>query len=243
MKSNKTSGTITRKNFRDFLLLLAGAFIISWMMIQRVHAQDMALMNKHQNSNDPAAGIIVPTNHFENGVEAAANKNDAEAIKYFTLALAENVNDDNALHQRGCAYARLKQYKNAIRDFTAAIQADSSISTYYYHRALAENKAGKYIDCIEDCDKVLSMDSLIAEAWLIRGIAKAIKGDEDGSMADFRGALACRPGYAEALYNIGLNYYEANDNDNAGKYLLDAKKAGFSNPELESYLEGIKNVN
>jgi len=216
-----------------FIRLMTAGSVITCLMAFGASAQTVAILTKSEMSS--SAPESRTESSFEKGMRAFESNDEKTAIRYFDMAISEGANAA-IYNKRGCAYARLEQWKNAIRDFNSAISIDSSDAMIYYHRGLAENKTGRYKKSIDDCTKAIALNGSMAEAYLVRGLSIALHGDTEASMTDFRTAIRLRPDYAEAYYNVGLNYYEAGDHENARKYLGEAKKLGFENPELAGYL-------
>lgn len=234
---NPQSEKISRKLFTKITCLLHAVYLLSCLVSSGTQAQTFAsVANKELNTvymNAPA----LSASNFEKGVNALSLNDEKSAIRFFSVAISENKKDAASLNKRGCAYAKLKQWKNAKADFISAIAIDSNSSEYFYNLGLAENKTEHYTRSIIFCTKAIEINPSMAEAFLVRGISEAIEGDENSSMSDFKMAIAKKPDYAEAYYNIGLNYYEVNDDVNAKKYLKEAIQLGFENPELARYLK------
>ena len=238
MKTFKNQhAAITRKQFKLFIFLMAAGSLLTCLMAFGANAQTVAVLTKKEITSNTVPVVKKDESYFEKGIKAFEMNDDKAAIRFFTMAISENANDAVSLNKRGCAYARLRQWKKAKSDFTAAITRDSTHAEFYYHRGLAENKTNRLNNSIADCSKAIELNPKMPEAYLVRGISKVLQGDESSSMTDFSVALGLKPDYAEAYYNIGLNYFELHDDANAKKYLLEAKKLGFENPELENYLK------
>lgn len=237
MKTRQSIPTpITRKNFKTFLMLLVfGSFILCLLAI-RVDAQTFAMVNNSKREVSELSSNELLTTCLVKAKEAVAGNDVHEAIRLFTLALTEGKNQASIYDSRGCAYARLHQYKNAIQDFARAIALDSMQAEFFYHKGLAENKAGKYQTSYQDCSQAIKRNNSFSEAYLVRGLSTALGGDSKSSMQDFQESIKYNPGYAEAYYNIGLNYYEAGENTLARKYFKEAKLLGFENPELKNFM-------
>lgn len=235
--ASNNSQVISRRNFKFFMLVLISGTLLTWFMVSGLQAQTMAMVTSHHTSEVNKKSSIHKMSSFERGIAAVNENDDHAAVGFFSAALLETQPQAGIYYTRGCAYARLKNWKKAISDFSFAIDMDSTQADYYYHRALAANKAGKYTAAISDCNRVIQLNNQKAEAYLLRGISKALKSDDNNSMNDFRMAVSIKPDYAEAYYNIGLNFYETNDFENAKKNLEHAKSLGFENRELTAIVE------
>ena len=69
-----------------------------------------------------------------------------------------------------------------------------------------------------------------------RGISKALIGETESSMEDIKKAASLKIGYGEAYYNIGLNYYDLRDEENAKINFKKADELGYKIENLTSYL-------
>ena len=74
----------------------------------------------------------------ERGNEALKAGHDAEAARYYTLALSYTPNSTVLLCNRALAYIKSESYGLAIADATAAIHLDNNCAKAYYRRGTAE---------------------------------------------------------------------------------------------------------
>ena len=72
------------------------------------------------------------------------------------------------------------------------------------------------------------------EAYYYRGCAKVNTQKYQEAIEDFEKAIALKPDYADAYFNIGRTYYLMNDEDKACEYYQLA--ARYGRPNLDDYL-------
>lgn len=93
----------------------------------------------------------------------------------------------------------------------------------------------KFKDAEEAFDKAIKYDRNNFEAYYYRGCAKVNSKQYKESIADFEQAVALKPDYADAYFNIGKVYFLLNDGDRACEYYKLAAKYG--RPNLDDYLK------
>ena len=93
----------------------------------------------------------------------------------------------------------------------------------------------KYEEAEEALTKAIKYDKHNYEAYYYRGCAKANAKKYEEAIADFEKAVALKPDYADAYFNMGRVYYMMQDEDKACEYYKLADKYG--RPNLDDYLK------
>lgn len=93
----------------------------------------------------------------------------------------------------------------------------------------------KYDEAEEALTKAIRYDKHNFEAYYYRGCAKANAKKYEEALADFENAVALKPDYADAYFNMGRVYYMMQDEDKACEYYKLADKYG--RPNLDDYLK------
>lgn len=92
----------------------------------------------------------------------------------------------------------------------------------------------KFEEAEEALDKAVKYDKSNYEAYYYRGCVKVNTRQYQEAIADFEKAIALKPDYADAYFNIGRIYILLNDEDKACEYYKLAQQYG--RPNLEDYL-------
>ena len=82
--------------------------------------------------------------------------------------------------------------------------------------------------------KAIRFDKTNYEAYYYRGCTRINAQKYQGAIADFEDAIALKPDYADAYFNLGKTYYLMHDEDNACENFKLADQYG--RPNLEDYL-------
>ncbi len=83
--------------------------------------------------------------------------------------------------------------------------------------------------------KAIRYDKKNYEAYYYRGCTRINAKKYKEAIADFEAAIALKPDYADAYFNIGKTYFIMNDEDKACEYYKLADQYG--RPNLEDYLK------
>lgn len=92
----------------------------------------------------------------------------------------------------------------------------------------------KFNEAEQAFDKAIKYDKGNYEAYYYRGCVKINQKKYKEALADLEQAVALKPDYADAYFNIGRTYILLNDEDKACEYYKLAQKYG--RPNLEDYL-------
>jgi tetratricopeptide (TPR) repeat protein len=141
-----------------------------------------------------------------------------------------------AFYDRGIAYRHKRQFDLAIRDYDEAIRLKPGDPEAFNNRGILHADTDEYDRAIEDFDRALRLKPSYAEAFYNRGNAhyqkslhdranqndRAIRSRAPGAInpidraiQDYDRALRLKPGYAAALNNRGIAYYDKGQYDRA----------------------------
>src|SRR5262245_21460172 len=128
------------------------------------------------------------------------------------------------------AQQRLKEndIEGAIADLTIVIELTSSLQSGKFRARDSPNGAWGIVDT-PGTKGVRVVDPRTAVAFNARGMAKFVKRDYDGAIADFDSALRISPGFAEAHFWCGIVWEAKGDFERA---LADYDRAIKLNPQL-----------
>jgi tetratricopeptide (TPR) repeat protein len=135
-----------------------------------------------------------------------------KAIEYLNEAIRlEPDYATEAYHNRGVAYADLKDYSRAIQDYDQALRLKPDFADAYTGRGIAYNKLGQHQRAIEDFDQALRLKPDDALAYHNRGDAYLDLKNYSRAIQDYSRAIRLKPDDASAFYNRGVAYAELRD--------------------------------
>ena len=148
-----------------------------------------------------------------------------KAVFNYTKSLESYPNFELTYFYRASAYLDIYKYDEAIDDYKKAMKLNSKKSSFYYDlMGDAESYRGNNKKAIDYYTKAIKFDSNI-NSFYNRALVKSSMGDEKGAISDYRAMLHLKkdnPDYKmwDWVYNnLGYNYFEINDFNNAQKYL------------------------
>ena len=156
---------------------------------------------------------------FAQGLSALNRGADAEAIAFFTSALAAGDLNPNlvpiAYLDRGRAHIEREEYALAIPDLTAALKAKPDSRPAYISRAYASTFVGNADGAVADYTKAIAL-SPDADGYVGRGRARWITGDFAGAGADFAQSVKMFPKATYWVLWQGMSQMRAGAFDAAG---------------------------
>ena len=139
-----------------------------------------------------------------------------EAIQQCQQALALSPDDALLLFNLGLALARQGDAKAALEYLEKAVAQEPQWAEAHYNLGTLLLQQQRYHEAIKALDGALECRTTYPEAHFNRGNAHALRGLEaDGSLDyyeldcainAYKTAIQQRPGYAAALYNLGMVY-------------------------------------
>jgi len=166
------------------------------------------------------------------------------ALEYFTeLKNKGTETSENYRHLAAC-YSGLGQPEQAMEMINAGLAIDPSDANLILEKVNALLKEGKGAEAVVDLQKLHELDPENAQLLFVLG---TIYGDENNkdvfdiekAKQYYEQALAIKPDYYDATYNIGVLYTTM-----ANKYIEQANEiTGFSKAEQEQYNNLIEQAN
>lgn len=96
--------------------------------------------------------------NFAQGLIKVKENDHFVAIELFSLVLAEDPKDANALSQRAVCYLNIGNYSKSMDDINAAIAVDPEYGYYYQCRAYIKASMKDYESSIKDYEKAVELD-------------------------------------------------------------------------------------
>ena len=139
-----------------------------------------------------------------------------EAVQQYQQALALYPDDALILFNLGIALTHQGDAKAALEYLERAVAQESQWAEAHYSMGTLLLQQERYHEAIKAFERALECRSTYPEAHFNRGNAHALRGLEaDGSLGyyeldcainAYKTAIQQRPGYAAALYNLGMVY-------------------------------------
>jgi tetratricopeptide (TPR) repeat protein len=105
---------------------------------------------------------------LEKGLAALGERNFAEAIERFTVAVKDL---SDAFFYRGFAYSELQEYTKALRDWETLLKIDSSNPLAWDNHGWALGRLGQYEKAITSWNKAIELNPRDSYAWSQKGWA------------------------------------------------------------------------
>lgn len=153
-------------------------------------------------------GYDSTTSYITEGINSVMQENYGQAHEYFTKAVENGENKEEAYRGDGLAYMGEKDYAKAVTTFKKALSYDdltpgAMANDINHYMAVAYYKLGQYDDAIAVYDAIIDLKPKDEEAMFLRGTMKLYLSDVDGAMADFDSAIALKP----KDYSLCLDIY------------------------------------
>lgn len=157
--------------------------------------------------------------------EIAARKGQfADAISFYTKALALSDNNDNFMDRLAWLYTRMGDYKNAMK-IDDELVADLRLYPFpwaerCWHRAVMNRDSDL---ALADCEQALGMlpdDPSILDS---RGLVHFRQGRWDDAIADYDAAISHNPRYASSLFMRGVSKLRKGETDEGDKDIAAAE--------------------
>jgi tetratricopeptide (TPR) repeat protein len=139
-----------------------------------------------------------------------------EAVQQCRQALALHPDDSLALFNLGSLLARQDDTKAALEYLEKAVEHASEWAEAHYTLGTVLLRQERYQEAIRAFDRALECRTVYPEAHFNRGNAHALRGLEANGALDYyeldcainayKTAIQQHPGYAAALYNLGMVY-------------------------------------
>ncbi len=180
--------------------------------------------------------------HFNLAVAYEDLGRQSDALKHYDLAIQAEPQAIDALLNRSMLLLSLERYDDAIAGFDAAIRQQPENAEGYYDLAEAQQiKAGKLQEpertqwlrkSITSYQLCLSKEPLHHRSWYNIGVVHHKLKDLESEEAAYAKALAIKPKYTPALYNLAFAVRDRGDKVKA-KAAFEAYLAGAGNAKQE----------
>ncbi|MBO0763296.1 MAG: tetratricopeptide repeat protein [Hyphomicrobiaceae bacterium] len=174
------------------LALLAGCFAATGCL-----AQSAAGGSLPQEGPTAASGL-------ETGCEIT--QPPLQIVRACSTVLRDQPSNAAALAQRGQAWALLGDNASAFRDFNAAIAIDPNNGFALSRRAALQANGGNQAAVQADIDRINALAPRDASDFDARGIARALRRDHNGAIAEYSAGLKDNPIDPTLLVNRAASY-------------------------------------
>ena len=166
------------------------------------------------------------------------------ALEYFNILKDSGVDDVNLYKHLAAVYNGMGNAEQAMAMINLGLEKDPSDPSLIVEKINAYMKEGKTVEAIEDLNKLLALEPENVQLLFALG---TIYGDENNkdiydtekARQYYEQALAIKPDYYDATYNLGVLYTGM-----ANKYIEQANEiTGFSKAEQEQYNSLIEQAN
>ena len=141
---------------------------------------------------------------------------------FLTTQIFSQTNIDNFVKE-GVHFHDNGDYEKAIETYKKALKLAPNSTLVNYEIALSYFTNGNYNDAIKHSDVVLKQDKdYMLQAYITKGSALDILGKTKESIKLFEKAIKKTKGHYLLYYNLGLNYYNLNNIDNAEENVIKA---------------------
>jgi len=203
---------------------------------------NLATVYKESGRLDDALAVLrdglarLPTNYaifstFLNFLVAAGRFDEVVEVAG-DAPLREAKDDPEYWNYLGIARANRGETDKALEAFGQGLALDPGFASIYVNRGTLflsqflrakDGEAGR--KAADDYGKAVASDPLNATAFNGLGIVSRLTGDPDGAIRSFKKALDLKPGYQDALFNLGMAYLDKNDPARAGQIFENYRKA------------------
>jgi serine/threonine-protein kinase len=139
----------------------------------------------------------------------------AEAIRYYTAALALRPNNPGIYLNRGNALWAAGGIDAAIADFHHSLNVAPQYAEAHNALGGALRAKGQLKDAIAECQEAIQIKKDYAEAHTHLGAALFTTGQLDDAIAEYKEAIRIKKEFAPAHYGLGLSLYEKGQVDDA----------------------------
>jgi serine/threonine protein kinase/tetratricopeptide (TPR) repeat protein len=147
--------------------------------------------------------------------ELMANMQPAEAIHYYTAALALRPDSPGIFLNRGWALDNAGEVDEAIADYHQALVLAPKYSMAHNNLGLALWHKGRNDEAIVECREAIRLHKDFPEAHVNLGLALSAKGRLDDAIAEYRKAIQLKKDLPQAHHNLGNAWKDKGQLDKA----------------------------
>lgn len=142
------------------------------------------------------------------------------------------------LVQEGLNIAKLDQdtlgdWQKAIEFMDLAIDKDPQYALAYHYRGQLNLYIGNRGDAMEDLNRAIELDPEFEESYFIRASIFIGAGNDYDAMTDYNKIIELNPKNGRAYECRAYNKLNTQDNDGACADFKEAKKNGYTSPQME----------
>jgi tetratricopeptide (TPR) repeat protein len=177
--------------------------------------------------------------YFWRGVAWLENEDTAKAITDWQLAVANDPESFDGYFQLGLLMAE-RQNSYAYDYLDHALRLAPQDADVLYDIGIAFQEIDRSNRAIETYERILDIDTCYYQAWFNIGYLHLVERAEyETAIEYFSKALACNPGYVDAVYNRGLAY-EVLENPNSAR--RDYRQALTLQVNYQKAIEGLNRL-
>jgi len=132
----------------------------------------------------------------------------AEAIQYYSEAIAMDPNYSEYYNERGNLYMREGRLDEALADYLRAVELSSPYYEVFTNLGQCQRKMGAMQDAVAAYTRSLELEPLHTLALLGRAQANEALGNQTEAIRDYTAALDQDPAQWDAIASRGVLYYE-----------------------------------
>lgn len=174
-------------------------------------------------------------NYYKLGNYERINENYDKAVEYYTEAIEQKSDYEDAYICRGIAYWGLGKFKESIEDYDKGILLNPKNDVLYYNRGISYNDLGKkektkeyFTKAVESYNKAIELSPEKAMYYSNCGNSYSNLGEEKKAIENYNKALEIDSEYDYAYNNRGNSYHALGEYKKA---IEDYNKAIELNPE------------
>ena len=156
------------------------------------------------------------------------------AAKSFQEVLRLDSGITLAHHQLGGCYLALQRPADAAREFERAVASNPGFSAARFDLGIAQIQLARFQEAVVNFQRVLHETPKDYESLNYLAIALSGAGKDDDAMRALRNAIAVKPDFAEAYFNLGRLQVRAGDYPGARASFQAAQQAGFSSAQFHA---------
>ncbi len=143
--------------------------------------------------------------YYENSLSMYNSGNIPQALGEINKLLAAQPNSQEGLYLRSFIYLNTDQKQKALADYNKLLDINPHHEGALTNRALINMELENYDEALEDLNERVEMDETNWQALFDRAYCKGLKGDNAGSIKDFKKVIDLNPDYAAAYANLGFS--------------------------------------
>lgn len=170
--------------------------------------------------------------HSEINPDSSAFYRNA-ALTDFQRCLDLDSTDYEAYINRSALYGKSGKLELALADLNKYLSTGKVNASAFSNRGLAYQGLGRYDDAIKDFNRALELDSSMVSAYFNRSITHSTLKQYNLAREDLKSVIKYDSTNLQALYYIGVYYFNDNKKDSACEYFSKASNLGYAPATLQ----------